>query len=201
MPIAAADPIRAEVEALEKQIQDLHITLAQVRRKSSPEPVRDHALKTPEGTVVTLTQLFGGKRDLLIVHNMGKKCVFCTLWADGFIGFAKHLNDRASFVLCSPDEPAVLKAFAASRGWPYACVSSHGSTFTRDLGYEHEKDGTIEHSPGISALRRNDDGSVVRVNHARFGPGDSYCSLWHMLDLLKDGPAGWQPKYTYDTAR
>jgi predicted dithiol-disulfide oxidoreductase (DUF899 family) len=194
---AADAGVRSEIESLERQLQDIHEKLAQARRRTQPEAVRDYPLFTSDGASVTLSSLFRGKRDLLVVHNMGKKCVYCTLWADGLIGFSKHLSDRAGFVLCSPDEPTVLKEFASSRGWPFACVSSHGSTFTRDMGYEHVRDGKVEHWPGVSAFRKNDDGSISRVNRAMFGPGDSFCALWHLFDLLKDGAAGWSPKYTY----
>jgi len=47
--------------------------------------------------------------------------------------------------------------------------------------------------PGISAFRRERD-RIVRVSDAGSRPGDDFCSLWHVLDLLPDGPAGSQPK-------
>jgi hypothetical protein len=35
------------------------------------------------------------------------------------------------------------------------------------------------------------------VATAPFGPGDAFCPTWHVLDLLADGAAGWEPKYKY----
>jgi predicted dithiol-disulfide oxidoreductase (DUF899 family) len=50
----------------------------------------------------------------------------------------------------------------------------------------------------VSAFHRNDDGTVVRTGKAIFGPGDDFCALWHLLDLLPGGPKGWEPKYKYE---
>ncbi|TVS08776.1 MAG: DUF899 domain-containing protein, partial [Phycisphaerales bacterium] len=47
------------------------------------EPVGEYAFTTSDGEV-SLADLFAGKRDLLIIHNMGKRCSYCTMWADGF---------------------------------------------------------------------------------------------------------------------
>jgi hypothetical protein len=30
-----------------------------------------------------------------------------------------------------------------------------------------------------------------------FGPGDLYCSAWHLFGLLKDDEDGWEPKMVY----
>ncbi len=203
------------IQALEAQIIDLKKQLSAARREAEPEPVRDYTLRTPAGEPVTLRSLFGDKRDLLVVHNMGQRCVYCTLWADGFIGLAPHLSDRAAFVLSSPDEPAVLQAFAASRSWPFRCVSTHGSTFTRDLGYATLREATPgnpsppnqpnreSYLPGVSAFRLMDDGVIVRTGHTTFGPGDDFCALWPMIDLLHGGTSElggrgkWSPKYAY----
>ena len=29
------------------------------------------------------------------------------------------------------------------------------------------------------------------------GPGDDFCAVWHFLDLLPEGSAGWSPKFKY----
>ena len=134
------------------------------------------------------------KEDLILIHNMGKKCAYCTLWADGFNGVRQHLQDRAGFVVISPDEPATIKEFAASRGWRFNILSSRGSSFTKDMGFENEKG---EPMPGVSAFQKNGQGKVLRVSRAGFGPGDDYCAVWHLFDLLADGSNGWRPKFSY----
>ncbi len=154
------------------------------------EPIGDYTFAIPDGEV-SLADLFVGKRDLLVVHNMGKRCSYCTMWADGFNGLLRHLEDRAAFVLASPDEPRVQRAFAEERGWKFRMVSTMGSSFNADLGFEPEH-GKV--APGVSALYKQDDGTIVRTGKAVFGPGDLFNSAWPMFDLLKDGANGWGPK-------
>lgn len=53
------------------------------------------------------------------------------------------------------------------------------------------------YQPGVSVFRRNEDGGITRVAKDHFGPGDFYCGVWHLFDLLADGPAGWNPQFEY----
>jgi predicted dithiol-disulfide oxidoreductase (DUF899 family) len=155
-----------------------------------PRPVGSFAFRTPEGTPITLADLFGTHDDLLLVHNMGQHCSYCTLWADGLIGLAPHIERRCALVLCSADEPAKLAETIAERGWTFRCVSGRGSGCNEALGF-----GTSERAlPGVSSLRRRADGSVEQVAAAAFGPGDDFCPVWPFFDLLADGPNGWEPK-------
>jgi len=50
--------------------------------------------------------------------------------------------------------------------------------------------------PDVSVLRR-ENGRTLRVSDAPLSPGDDFCSVWHLFDLMPQGAAGWQPKYTY----
>ena len=168
--------------------------LREAQAKAEPQPVDDWELKNPDGSAVRLSELFGDKCDLILVHNMGKSCVYCTHWADGFRGHAEALNDRASFVLCSNDEPQVMEEFTTSRGWNYRCVSGAGSEFAKTMGYA---DDAGNPHPGISAFHKTDDGTIVRTGTSPLGPGDDFCPTWAMFDMLKDGVNGWQPKYEY----
>ncbi len=183
-----------QIRALEKEIGGLKKKLAEARRSAKPEKVSDYTLAAWDGKRVKLSELFGSKRDLIVIHNMGRKCVYCTLWADGINGLHEHLSDRAAFVVCSPDEPAVQKEFAAGRAWRFRMVSGAGSTFIKDMGFE-PKPG--EPWPGVSAFHKNDDSTIERTGTANFGPGDDFCAVWPLLDLLAGGPAGWEPKYSY----
>lgn len=186
--------MNTQIEALEQQIQELKKKLTEARRQVPPQAVRNFELKTADGSKVRLSDLFGDKPDLIVVHNMGRGCPYCTLWADGLNGVEKHLNDRAAFVLASPDEPAVMKKFAASRGWSFPMASFAGTTFAKDLDFEYEPG---KPGPGVSTFRKRQDGGIERVGKANFGPGDDFCAVWHLFDLLADGPKGWEPKYEY----
>ena len=105
----------------------------------------------------------------------------------------EHLQNRAAFVVVSPDAPTEQQKFAADRGWRFALLSSQVSKFKRDLGFESESGDQM---PGVSTFRRDGD-QVVNVANDYFGPGDAYCSVWHFFDLLADGAAGWTPQYRY----
>ena len=168
-----------------RQIADLREKIRETRAAAAPEEVQDYVQATPEGTV-PLSALFGDKQDLLVIHNMGKACPSCTLWADGFNGIYHRITERAAFVVSTPDPPAVQRAFAAERGWRFPMVSHAGTDFASDMGYRAESGGWL---PGLSAFRR-DGGRLLRVADTSFRPGDDFCALWHMFDLLPGGRAG-----------
>lgn len=156
-----------------------------------PQAVEDYRFTTTAGTV-RLSELFGAKDDLIVIHNMGASCPYCTLWADGYNGIYDHLADRAAFVISSPDAPDQQARFADSRGWRFPMVSHQGTDFAADMGFRSDN-GWL---PGITVFTRQ-DGRVMRVSETHEGPGDDFCSLWHFFAMLPDGPADWQPKYKY----
>ena len=49
-----------------------------------------------------LSQLFAGRRDLLVIHSMGKGCNSCTMWADGFNGLIRTSSIAPPSVLPAP---------------------------------------------------------------------------------------------------
>ena len=73
-------------------------------------------------------------------------------------------------------------------------ASVKNSSLTQDLGYYHEQG---EFMPGVSVLRKQDDGSIARVADTPFGPGDSYCAVFNLFDLMPEGSGDWQPKLAY----
>lgn len=186
-----------EIRQLTQAVLDAKTRLREAQARATPEPVEDWELHTTDARPVRLSELFGGNDDLLVVHNMGRGCAWCTLWADGFNGQADHLADRAAFVVCSDDDPATARAFASSRGWRFRVVSGAGSGFAKAMGY---KDDEGHPHPGVSAFHRQPDGSIVRTGTSPLGPGDDFCPVWPMFDLLKGGANGWEPKYTYKAA-
>lgn len=182
------------LEEAERELVQARKHVNELRGQASQRPVEDYTFQDTTGPV-NLSDLFGARQDLLVIHNMGKSCPYCTLWADGFIGLYPHLNNRAAFAMVSPDDPQTQKEFGDSRGWPFRMVSSQGSTFSKDMGYESPEG---KYHPGVSAFRKDEDGSIRRISSAPFGPGDEFCGIWHFFDLFEDGANEWQPKYTYD---
>ena len=183
------------VATLARQVYELQAELNQLRREGPRSSVESFLFNSLEGEV-SLEQLFGDHDDLLVIHNMGRHCPYCTLWADGFIGMQPHFESRAALVVCSPDPPEVQQEFARSRRWPFRMVSDSGG-FTRAMGYSRESDdGRTLQLPGFSTFRRSEAG-IERVTHAPFGPGDTFSPICHMLGVLAEGPDGWQPQFSY----
>jgi predicted dithiol-disulfide oxidoreductase (DUF899 family) len=50
--------------------------------------------------------------------------------------------------------------------------------------------------PGVSVFKRS-GGKIMRVADTAFTGGDDFCSVWHLFDLIPEGAAGWQPKFSY----
>ena len=175
---------RAEIAALRENLRALQSSV-------EPQAVADYEFAGWDGPV-RLSALFGDKRDLFVIHNMGTGCVYCTMWADGFNGVYPHMANRAAFVVSSPDSPEQQQAFAGDRGWRFPMVSHAGTSFAHDMGYL--RDGKFW--PGVSAFRKR-NGAIERVSDAELGPGDDFCTVWHFLDLLPEGADGWSPKFRY----
>ncbi len=187
-----ARPHARKIHALEEELVRAQQKLAALKRRQPLEHVADYHLTGPRGTV-KLSALFGRKRDLIVVHNMGVSCRYCTMWADGFNGLLPHLSDRAAFAVVSPDPIPVQRKFAAGRGWKFPMYSAQGSPFTHDMGFE---DTPGEPQPGVTTFR-HERGKIYRVASAPFGPFDSFCATWPLFALLANGVDDWAPKYRY----
>lgn len=188
------DNAKKKLYELHQKVESAKGVLAQALKDAARIENIAYTFVRTDGSSVTLDELFGDKDDLLLVHNMGEGCVYCTLWADGFTGYMPHLTDRTAFALVTPDDPASAKAFSESRGWNFPVLSAKGTAFTKDMGFETE-DGRV--MPGVSSFHKNGDGTIDRVAYSHFGPGDDFCPVWPLLGLLEDGVKGWAPKYSY----
>ena len=91
--------------SLRDKIRDLRAEMRAVTAAIEPQPVSDHMFGTLKGST-TLSALFDGRDDLIVIHNMGSKCAYCTMWADGYNGLYPHLKQRAAFVVAKPRHAA-----------------------------------------------------------------------------------------------
>lgn len=194
MTSVAASSLEQEMAVLTAEISTKKQRLLDLKRRLGQSEVKDYGLKGKDGATFKLSSLFGEKEALILVHNMGGGCPDCTMWADGFNGVIGHLENRAAFVVVSPDEPEVQARIAAKRGWTFRMVSSKGSTFSKDLGFELEGGNPM---PGVSVISKQADGRLMRVAKDFFGPGDDYCAPWHFFDLLPGGVGEWEPRLEY----
>ena len=185
------DDYRARIAELRNDMRELQANI-------EPQQVSDYEFSTPDGAV-TLSALFGAHDSLIVIHNMGARCRYCTLWADGFNGLVDHLENRSAFVVSSPDTPDAQQKFAETRGWRFRMVSHQDSSFAEDMGYRDNSTETADDpwKPGVSVFKKTGDG-IVRVSDTYLGPGDAFCVAWHLFDLLPESSADWVPQYRYD---
>jgi predicted dithiol-disulfide oxidoreductase (DUF899 family) len=183
--------ISKEIRDLEKEIYDLTRKLSQLQEKNMGEKIPNYKFTTTDGET-TLLDLFGDKEKMLMVHNMGQGCRYCTLWADGFNGFISHLETAVSIVLVSKDEPKIQRKFANERGWRFRLASHEGGRYIKEQTVENEK----KNMPGAVVYRKDGD-QIYRTNDCVFGPGDLYCSIWNLLSLAGFNEKTWTPQFTY----
>src|ERR1700757_3377187 len=141
-----------------RQIAGIRSEMRSLQAAIAPEAVKDYVFQSVAGPIA-LSQLFGDKPDLFVIHNMGRGCPNCTMWADGFHRVLAHLENRAAFAVATPDDPQTQQDFAKSRGWRFRMVSHAGSDFAADMGYRSER-GWM---PGVSVFRK-DGAQIQRVS-------------------------------------
>ena len=182
----------ARIVNLRTKFMQARTELQQALAEQARGDVADYTFATQVGPV-SLSALFGARRDLFVIHNMGTGCNSCTMWADGFNGLYPHIADRASFVVSSPDTPERQAAFAASRGWKFPLVSTQGTSFAADMGFTN---ATGRPLPGVSAFQLQ-GGAIMRVSASGFNETDEFCPVWRLFDLLPEGAGDWRPKPAY----
>jgi predicted dithiol-disulfide oxidoreductase (DUF899 family) len=180
-----------KVTELEKQIYELNMELNTLRQQQSGSVVRNYTFDTQTGEAALL-DLFGEHDTLLLIHNMGQGCRYCTLWADGFNGVLPHLESTMSVVLVSKDAPELQRQFANSRGWRFRLASHGGGEYMTD---QSVMDGA-GNMPGAVVYTRDGD-TIRRKNSVVFGPGDRFCSAWNLLALAGLGEDEWTPQFAY----
>ncbi len=179
-----------EAHRLEQEILEKKKQLTELRKEIPEQVSENYQFEIANGKKTSLLDLFQDKNELIMIHNMGKGCAYCTMWADGFNGVYHHLIDHCAFVVASPDSPEVQEDFSAERGWTFPMVSTRGTTLTTDFGF------MIDHQiyPGVITFRKDREDNIFQHAKTYFGPGDDFCSVWPLFDLLPSGSENYRPK-------
>ena len=131
---------RRRLLAREKEFTRSHDTLNADRRRLPMVKVdKEYVFQGPDGQV-TLAELFGDKRQLIVQHVMfgpdwDKPCPGCSAAIDELSpGVLKHIGSReTAFVLASRAPYDKIAVAAKERGWTVApWYSSYGSDFNYD---------------------------------------------------------------------
>jgi predicted dithiol-disulfide oxidoreductase (DUF899 family) len=181
----------SEIIEVENQIFELTKRLAELRAGNPGNEVKNYSFDTLNGQT-TLLDLFGDQNKLLVIHNMGQGCRYCTLWGDGLNGFIPHIESAMALALVSKDEPELQRRFANSRGWRFHLASHGGGEYIQE---QSVKEGA-ENMPGAVVYERRDE-RIFRKNSCIFGPGDLYCSFWPFMAMAGMTEANWTPQFKY----
>jgi predicted dithiol-disulfide oxidoreductase (DUF899 family) len=181
----------SEIQELESEIAQKIARLNELRKAAPPTAVKNYTFQTLDGSV-SLLELFAGRTTLFAIHNMGQACRYCTLWADGINAFLPHLESEFAVTLLSKDPPATQRLFANARNWRFRMASHGGNEYIAEQSVMPGHDNM----PGIVCYERKGD-QIFKRSSACFGPGDLYCSIWHILGLAGLGEEDWTPQYSY----
>jgi len=181
------------IKALQEEIAAKHQQIRDLRLKSETKKLTDFTFTDLQGNSKLLSELFQGGEELMLIQNMGKKCAYCTLWADGFNGVYQHLENRMPFAIISADDWETARDFSISRNWQFKMLSAANTSFKKDTHFSSEQHGSM---PGAIVLKKKEDG-IYMVSRDYFGPGDPYCGVWHLFNLIPEGANKWAPKISY----
>ena len=147
---------RLELLEAEKDLTRRGDALAKQRQALPWVPVeKDYRFDTDDGSA-SLSDLFKGRSQLLVYHFMfgpdyTAGCPSCSSIADGFNGFAVHLenHDVALFAVSrAPLEK--LQAYKRRMGWTFPWASSFGGDFNFDFSVAftelEQRTGGIEYN-------------------------------------------------------
>jgi predicted dithiol-disulfide oxidoreductase (DUF899 family) len=147
---------RLELLEAEKELTRRSDELARRRQELPWVPVdKDYRFETTDGPA-SLADLFGGRSQLLVYHFMFGPdftggCPSCSAIADGFNGFAVHLEHHdVAMVAVSRAPIAALEAYKRRMGWTFTWASSQDTAFNFDFDTsvteEQQRSGSVEYN-------------------------------------------------------
>lgn len=155
----------------------------------------------------TLSDMFNGKRQLIIYHFMfgadaQTGCPSCSFWIDNFEGVQSHLNARdTTLALVSKAPLETLLEFRDRMGWTLPWLSAAKTDFNEDFNvsfpadtapksapynFDSTKVGAGE-MPGASVFIKGDDGEIYH-SYSTYSRGlDMFNGAYQLLDLTPQG--------------
>ena len=202
--------------AKEKEFTRLRDQLSKERRELPWELVEKAYTFEGEKGRQTLSEVFEGRRQLVIYHAMfnpetvrphtpwttDAPCYVCSFWMDNFNGITVHLNHRDITMAAVSLAPSVkLAAYKRRMGWTFPWYSSVGSDFNFDYRVSFTPDElqrekvdynyrvspwAISEAPGISVFLK--DGDRIYHTYSTYARGlDMLNVAYHYMDLVPKG--------------
>ena len=180
------------LEACCREKERLAVTLSTeigaLRRQQKWLPIKNYKLRSTMGSTF-IRNLLHPPRPLLVIHNMGVTCSFCTVYADGLNGIFSYLTNFVDPILVSPDFPQILEGFSRSRNWKFPVFSIAGTTLSTDSGFACESNNLL---PGLLVVEMAGKELHVTAKYV-FEPGDHFSPLWPILSMTGINTSGWEP--------
>lgn len=197
---------RKTLLAREKALTRLRDEIAQARRALPWVRIeQNYRFDTPDGPR-TLSDLFAGRRQLLVQHFMlapgwEEGCASCSFMADHTDGMIVHLANRDVTMLAVARAPlAEIERFRQRMGWHFMWVSSAGTSFNHDFGVtftpaeiaQGERNYNYTQRPGeempaVSVFYKDDAGDIFHT-YSTYGRGvEVMMGTYNLLDLTPKG--------------
>lgn len=210
---------RRALLAEEKKLTRLRDRISRQRRELPWESVdKNYVFEGPDGPV-SLADLFGGRRQLIVYHFMygpdwEAGCKSCSFLADHFDPAIVHLNQRdVSMVAVSKARLPVLVQFKKRMGWRFLWVSSFENDFNRDYNvsftdreleqgdayYNYANKGfSSTEAPGASVFYKDADGAIYHTYSVYERGLDMFITAYHYLDIVPKGRNEGDLSYTME---
>jgi predicted dithiol-disulfide oxidoreductase (DUF899 family) len=208
---------RKEHLVKEKELTRLRDQLSRERRELPWEAVDKEYTFEGEHGAQTLSELFGGRSQLVVYHAMFNPdtagpntswtveaaCFACSFWMDNFNGVTVHLAHRdITMVAVSRAPYPAIAAYRKRMGWGFPWLSSAGSDFNFDhhvsftedelaagqVDYNYRMtDFPVSEAPGASVFLKNDEGRILHT-YSTYARGlDMLNVAYHYMDLVPKG--------------
>jgi len=208
--------------AKEKEFTKLRDRLSAERQQLPWEKVDKDYVFDGSADPVSLSELFGGRSQLIVYHFMygpdwDAGCKSCSYIADHFNPAIIHLHQRdVSFVAVSRAPIEILQAYEKRMGWEFPWVSSQNNDFNWDYHVSFTEDAIsnekayynykhrgypVTEAPGASVFYKDKDGTIYHT-YSVFERGlDMFISAYHYLDIVPKGRDERGLGYTMDWLR
>ncbi|WP_291910472.1 thioredoxin family protein [Chitinophaga sp. CB10] len=202
------DIARKALLVKEKELTRLRDQIARERQALPWEAVtKTYSFDGPEGRE-TLSDLFDGRSQLLVVHFMlgpgwQEGCKGCSFNADSIDGVLPHLyNHDVNLVVVSRAPLEEIARFKKRMGWKFKWVSSYNSDFNYDYkvsfkpeelnnggvyyNYRLEKNAG-EEQPGVSAFYKDENGDIFHTYSTYARGMETLTNTFNYLDIAPKG--------------
>ena len=175
----------------EKELTRRGDQLAQLRQELPAVRIDKAYVLETDGGSASLADLFRGRSQLLIYHFMfgpdyKAGCPSCSMIADGFNGFAVHLEHHDVMLWAVSRAPlAKLQEYKRRMGWTFPWASSFSSDFNSDFNVWFTE--SQERAGGVEYNYRREPAIEARSNQ---GPSSKFAATCGVdtATFLRDRP-------------